>query len=946
MDEVLLGAELRRGVVAEAAIHLVQRGVIAGGAAHYFRSDDNARTFFVDLSRPGDAKREADRNASRGAVSLKNLSLSAAFERQQLVQAAREDGLKMTGHLETGFLEFGLSLAMEGYTGAQHIPVQVPLYEDVARFLGQANFAFNDTLGEMGLVRNNGYFLQQGEYWKDPKLRRFLTPGEQPMGPMGALEAASLHGAQFLGAQKDIGTLEVGKLADLIVLDANLRWARAHAISLSSVEPQAPLSELGFLREWVGSAKVVGLGEAAHGKHEFLALRNRLFRYLVENLGFTAIALETDFAEAMRIDDYVTGKMALTPELVASVWSFGAPQAWAENHSLIEWMRAWNARQAPGRQIHFYGLEMMGHNLSIPRPLPGRALDAALEYLEEVDPPQADAMRRRVGPLLEKISSRPYVIDGHAPNPYDELGVDAQNALTAHIADLVSLFQRRRVEWSDRSSPREYERAYRSSLNAQALDADFRVRGWWLSRFGDRNQRAATSAENLLWTLSMGGSGRVFLFYHGSHLAMPGRSALSPGRLYVPYPIGSISKPYTATALMILAERGKLRLEAPINDYLGEHKLVAHTGDARDATVLRVASHSAGLPVHWQFFYEDQRLATPDMEETIRRYGHIVRPPGEAYVYSNFGFGLLGYVVERVSGRPYEEFMRDEVFKPLGMHATGTLRSPDLRQRMAVRYARNGVVVPAFEIDTPAAGSTFSSVHDLLRFGMFHLKDHLPGQQRVLTDASIDAMSRPAVRVDGDTTRGIGWGMHEVRGLHIVSHAGSLTGGSARLALIPSHDIAIAIATNTEKTLLPIESAIINALLLETIRNRGDMRLPAALVGRWQGTISSYERDTPVRLDVEADGRVWIRVGGAQPEEVVDVTLKETDQRYELSLGGIAGDIGKGDVMRFPYLLSLNLVLREDVLDGAATAFSRAIADRDGSALSYWARLERAARER
>src|SRR5438309_2553637 len=79
-----------------------------------------------------------------------------------------------------------------------------------------------------------------------------------------------------------------------------------------------------------------------------------------------------------------------------------------------------------------------------------------------------------------------------------------------------------------------------------------------------------------------------------------------PATEHIMYSLASISKPITATGLMVLEEQGKLDLDHPINDYLGEAKVRAWIGNAADATVRRVANHTSGLPLHWHFFYEDE----------------------------------------------------------------------------------------------------------------------------------------------------------------------------------------------------------------------------------------------------------------------------------------------------------------------------------------------------
>ena len=146
------------------------------------------------------------------------------------------------------------------------------------------------------------------------------------------------------------------------------------------------------------------------------------------------------------------------------------------------------------------------------------------------------------------------------------------------------------------------------------------------------------------------------------------------------YSLASISKPITATGLMVLVQAGKIDLDRPVNDYLGDAKLRARVGDAAQATVRRVANHTSGLPLHYQFFYADEPYRRPSMDETILRYGNLVTVPGEKYEYSNLGFGILDYVIARTSGRPYEDFMRQEVFQKLGLTHTSVGIGPGLEK--------------------------------------------------------------------------------------------------------------------------------------------------------------------------------------------------------------------------------------------------------------------------
>jgi CubicO group peptidase (beta-lactamase class C family) len=176
-------------------------------------------------------------------------------------------------------------------------------------------------------------------------------------------------------------------------------------------------------------------------------------------------------------------------------------------------------------------------------------------------------------------------------------------------------------------------------------------------------------------------------------------------------------KSITATAIMQLSERGKLDLEAPVNDYLGSARVHSPQWDTAEATVRRILSHTGGLTTFTRWCASQGSEC--DLEREIRDYAVVVWPPGELFDYSNLGFGILGEVIARVSGTDYGSYLRKNIFTPLGMEDFGfNTRRPASGQYDEKTHARSPVKISG----TPAASGLRCSAHDLALFGIFQLK--------------------------------------------------------------------------------------------------------------------------------------------------------------------------------------------------------------------------------
>lgn len=281
-----------------------------------------------------------------------------------------------------------------------------------------------------------------------------------------------------------------------VAAEGIVEWIAENAVPLRTIAIDDDTADLEPLKRIVGDARVIAFGEGAHDAHELWSLRNRLFAYLVEELGVTAIAAETGLAQAQVTDAYVQGYAVDPIRAARGVFSWSG-SVFEENRELIEWMRAYNERPTTRRKLSFYGLEMTGCMGGEGRPL----VEGALEYVNSVDSVSAEAMQKAFAPALYGLSRE----NAHrlTAGQWDSLVVASQ--------DLVSLFERRQVVWVSSTGFAAFERAYRLAIAVRQLTAHYRMRG---------EGRDIAAAENLRWALQREmPNGRLFVFAHNSHVA-------------------------------------------------------------------------------------------------------------------------------------------------------------------------------------------------------------------------------------------------------------------------------------------------------------------------------------------------------------------------------------------------------------------------------------------
>ena len=259
--------------------------------------------------------------------------------------------------------------------------------------------------------------------------------------------------------------------------------------------------------------------------------------------------------------------------------------------------------------------------------------------------------------------------------------------------------------------------------------------------------------------------------------------------------VASVSKQFTAMAIMLLARDGRLTVDDDIRKYLPE---IPDYGTP--ITIRHLLTHTSGLRDQWELIamargrFEEDRITEADVMDIVPRQKALNFTPGAEYVYSNTGFTLLGVIVKRVSGRTLRDFTDERIFKPLGM--THTHFHDDYTMLVPGRTSAYSNVKGVWHVDIPnydtyGATSLFTTVDDLL---LWEANLDRPS----VGDAGVIAqMEAPTVLTSGDTSNyGFGLATSTYRGARVVEHGGADAGYRTYVGRFPAQKLAIAVLCN------------------------------------------------------------------------------------------------------------------------------------------------------
>lgn len=368
--------------------------------------------------------------------------------------------------------------------------------------------------------------------------------------------------------------------------------------------------------------------------------------------------------------------------------------------------------------------------------------------------------------------------------------------------------------------------------------------------------------------------------------------------------LGSSTKAFTAVAIMQLQDAGKLSVDDLVTKHLPEYKS-KNPEDAKRTTIHHLLTHTAGIPALPTLYFamakslDADPVAPPSLKglppvETAQQMieSMVAAPlepvgePGQVFSYSNESYALLGEIVHRVSGQPFEAYVTEQILKPAGMlHTVWDDESMATLSEVATLYtlvpqpdAPMGVAPMATPVwwnpgVMNAAGGLRSTVQDMLRFTEIFRNGGVVGDTRILAKESVERMMKPYVEADTGVSYGYGLMLRQVGGMAVVQHGGSIKGASAIFAVVPEKGLAGVGLTNTSG--VPSEMILQGGLNLAAgvpvmagTERRPDFAVAAEQLEQYTGTFAGGEA-APATVSVVNGALVFEQAGMQFPARPV-----------------------------------------------------------------------------
>ncbi len=358
----------------------------------------------------------------------------------------------------------------------------------------------------------------------------------------------------------------------------------------------------------------------------------------------------------------------------------------------------------------------------------------------------------------------------------------------------------------------------------------------------------------------------------------------TPATTQTLYRIASISKTFTATAIMQLRDEGKLRLDDPIEMFLPGFNIKNPFPDTQEITVFQLITHTSGLPRNAGFPYWTDRKF-PTMKQILEALPEqeMIYPPGTQYKYSNLGIALLGEIVSVASGIPYEKYITENILKPLDMAGSSVFLTEKDKEKLTVPYSHrfpdgSRRIMPFTDAKgiAPAANIT-SNIEDMSKYISLQFQKGRKGGNQILDSHTLEDMQRIHwLNTSWVSGYGLGFRVWKQGNNTVVGHGGWVAGNRSQISFIPKEKIGVVVLTNADDASPAFFARKILELMMPVIKNAVSPEVPVVKADSyWKKFVGIYT--DPSWFDTEVmiyNNQLVMNSYSIPPEDTPDSEIK------------------------------------------------------------------------